>query len=50
MLGQPPGRRVFGVDTYSPLAFAPLLRAPMGEPMPQTFASSCSACASATTF
>jgi hypothetical protein len=50
MLVQPTSRRVVGVEADVPLAFGPLLRAPMSEHVSQTFASSCSFCASATTF
>jgi hypothetical protein len=50
MLGQPPGGFVVRIDAHLPLALSPLLRAALSKPMPQTLASSCSFCASATTF
>ena len=50
VLGEPARRIVVRVDAYVPLALGSLLRAPLGEAMLQTFASSCSFWASAMTF
>ena len=50
MLGEPAPRVVVGIDADLALALGSLLRAPVGEAMLQTFASSCSFCASAMTF
>jgi hypothetical protein len=50
VLRQPARRLVVRVQTDLPLELGALLRAPMREPMLQTFASSCSFCASAMTF
>jgi hypothetical protein len=50
MLGEPAPRLVLGIEADLTLALGSLLRAPLGEAMVQTFASSCSFCASAMTF
>ena len=50
MLGEPARRVVLGIEADLPLALGALLRAAMGQAMSQTFASSCSFCASAMTF
>jgi hypothetical protein len=50
MLGKPAGCSVVRVEAGLALALGALLRASMREPMLQTFASSCSFCASAITF
>ena len=50
MLGEPAGGLVVRVQTHLTFPLAALLRAPMRKPMLQTFASSCSDCASAITF
>jgi hypothetical protein len=50
VLGEPAPRVVVRIEADLTLARGSLLRAPMGEAMLQTFASSCSFCASAMTF
>jgi hypothetical protein len=50
VLLEPAGRGVVRVEPDLALALGALLRAPMGEAMLQTFASSSSFCASAMTF
>jgi hypothetical protein len=50
MLGEPAASLVVGLEADEPLSLASLLRAAVRQPMLQTFASSCSFCASATTF
>jgi hypothetical protein len=50
VLGEPAGRRVVRLEAGLALALGPLLRSALGQPMLQTLASSCSFCASATTF
>jgi hypothetical protein len=50
VLGEPAGGFVVRVEADPALALGSLLRAAMGQPVPQTFASSSSFCASAMTF